>query len=93
MSVTYEAVLDVSEDGVLFLSGLLNAERQRRGTWSWTEDLVRPRIGCSPRTHVLAYGATLDVPADVLLLLLRQLCDVKVINLELVDPVHELPES
>lgn len=32
MSVTYEAVLDVSEDTVLFLSGLLHAERQRRGT-------------------------------------------------------------
>ena len=32
MSVTYEAVLDVSEDSVLFLSGLLDAERRRRGT-------------------------------------------------------------
>ncbi len=32
MSVTYTAVLDVSEDTVLFLSGLLHAERQRRGT-------------------------------------------------------------
>jgi hypothetical protein len=32
MSVTYEAVLDVSEDSVLFLSGLLHAERVRRGT-------------------------------------------------------------
>jgi hypothetical protein len=32
MSVTYTAVLDVSEDTVLFLSGLLRAERQRRGT-------------------------------------------------------------
>jgi hypothetical protein len=32
MSVTYEAVLDVSEDTVLFLSGLLHAERLRRGT-------------------------------------------------------------
>ena len=32
MSVTYTAVLDVSEDGVLFLSGLLHAERVRRGT-------------------------------------------------------------
>lgn len=32
MSVTYEAVLDVSEDSVLFLSGLLAAERVRRGT-------------------------------------------------------------
>ena len=32
MSVTYEAVLDASEDSVLFLSDLLHAERQRRGT-------------------------------------------------------------
>ena len=32
MSVTYTAVLDVSEDSVLFLSGLLHAERIRRGT-------------------------------------------------------------
>ena len=32
MSVTYEAVLDVSEDSVLFLSGLLHAERVRLGT-------------------------------------------------------------
>jgi hypothetical protein len=32
MSVTYEAVLDVSEDSVLFLSALLHAERVRRGT-------------------------------------------------------------
>jgi hypothetical protein len=32
MSVTYTAVLDISEDSVLFLSGLLRAERVRRGT-------------------------------------------------------------
>ena len=32
MSVTYTAVLDVSEDSVLFVSGLLHAERVRRGT-------------------------------------------------------------
>lgn len=32
MSVTYTAVLDVSEGSVLFLSGLLHAERRRRGT-------------------------------------------------------------
>ncbi len=32
MSVAYTAILDVSEDSVLFLSGLLNAERVRRGT-------------------------------------------------------------
>jgi hypothetical protein len=32
MSVSYTAVLDVSPDSVLFLSGLLDAERTRRGT-------------------------------------------------------------
>src|SRR3954451_17644690 len=32
MSVTYTGVLEVSEDSVLFLSGLLHAERVRRGT-------------------------------------------------------------
>jgi len=32
VSVTYTAVLDVSEDSVLFLSGLLHAERVRLGT-------------------------------------------------------------
>lgn len=32
MSVTYTAVLEVSEDCVLFLSTLLCAERLRRGT-------------------------------------------------------------
>ena len=32
MSVTYTAVLTVSEDSVLFLSGLLHAERICRGT-------------------------------------------------------------
>ncbi|MEO6086804.1 MAG: transposase family protein [Umezawaea sp.] len=32
MSVAYEAVLDVSEDSVLFLAALLGAERVRRGT-------------------------------------------------------------
>jgi hypothetical protein len=32
MSVAYAAVLEVSEDTVLFLSGLLHAERMRRGT-------------------------------------------------------------
>jgi hypothetical protein len=30
--VTYEAVLDMSEDSVEFLAGLLDAERVRRGT-------------------------------------------------------------
>jgi hypothetical protein len=32
MSVAYTAVLEVSEDSVLFLPGLLQAERVRRGT-------------------------------------------------------------
>lgn len=39
MSVTYQAVLDVSEDSVLFLSGLLDAERRRRGTREGTRAL------------------------------------------------------
>jgi hypothetical protein len=39
MSVTYTAVLDVSEDSVLFLSGLLHAERVRRGTRTDTRAL------------------------------------------------------
>jgi hypothetical protein len=39
MSVTYEAVLDVSEDSVLFLSALLDAERRRRGTRRGTRAL------------------------------------------------------
>jgi hypothetical protein len=39
VSVTYEAVLDVSEDSVLFLSGLLHAERVRRGTRTDTRAL------------------------------------------------------
>ena len=39
MSVTYEAVLDVSEDSVLFLSALLDAERRRRGTRKGTRAL------------------------------------------------------
>ena len=39
MSVTYTAVLDVSEDSVLFLSGLLRAERIRRGTRTATRSL------------------------------------------------------
>jgi hypothetical protein len=32
MSITYEAVLDMPEDSVLFLSGLLHDEQVRRGT-------------------------------------------------------------
>jgi hypothetical protein len=32
MSAAYTAVLEMSEDSVLFLSGLLHAERARRGT-------------------------------------------------------------
>lgn len=39
MSVTYTAVLEVSEDGVLFLSALLHAERRRRGTRKGTRVL------------------------------------------------------
>lgn len=39
MSVTYEAVLDMSEDGVGFLAGLLDAERVRRGTRAGTRSL------------------------------------------------------
>jgi hypothetical protein len=40
MSVSYEGVLEVSEDLVLFLSGLLNGERLRRGTRSGTRALT-----------------------------------------------------
>lgn len=39
MSVTYTAVLDVSEDSVGFLSALLHAERVRRGTRKGTRAL------------------------------------------------------
>jgi hypothetical protein len=39
VSVTYQAVLDASEDSVLFLSGLLHAERIRRGTRTDTRAL------------------------------------------------------
>lgn len=39
MSVAYTAVLEVSEDSVLFLSGLLLAERRRRGTRKGTRAL------------------------------------------------------
>jgi hypothetical protein len=39
MSVAYTAVLEVSEDNVLFLSGLLHAERVRRGTRKGTRAL------------------------------------------------------
>jgi hypothetical protein len=40
VSVTYEAVLDVSEAGVAFVSGLLAAERLRRGTRAGTRVLA-----------------------------------------------------
>ena len=40
MSIPYTAVLDVSEDSVLFLSGLLDAERRRRGTRKDTRALT-----------------------------------------------------
>jgi hypothetical protein len=39
MSITYEAVLDVSEDSARFLSTLLHAERVRRGTRKGTPAL------------------------------------------------------
>ena len=39
MSVTYAAVLDVSEESVTFLAGLLDAERVRRGTRAETRAL------------------------------------------------------
>jgi hypothetical protein len=39
MSVTYTAVLEASEDTVLFLSTLLHAERERRGTRKSTRAL------------------------------------------------------
>jgi hypothetical protein len=39
MSVTYTAVLPVSEDTVLFVSGLLHAERRRVGTRAGTRSL------------------------------------------------------
>ena len=39
MSVSYTAVLNVSEDSVLFLSALLAAERARRGTRKDTRSL------------------------------------------------------
>jgi hypothetical protein len=39
MSVTYTAVLPVSEHTVLFVSGLLHAERRRLGTRAGTRSL------------------------------------------------------
>jgi DDE superfamily endonuclease len=39
VSVTYTAVLDVCEDSVTFVSGLLDAERLRRGTRTGTRSL------------------------------------------------------
>jgi len=39
MSVTYTATLSVREETVLFVSGLLHAERQRRGTRTGTRAL------------------------------------------------------
>src|SRR5213083_1327794 len=39
MSVTYTATLSVREETVLFVSGLLHAERQRRGTRAGTRAL------------------------------------------------------
>jgi len=48
VSVTYTAVLDVSEDSVLFLSGLLHAERVRRGTRKDTRALSTYTQPCWP---------------------------------------------
>lgn len=39
MNVTYTATLNVREEIVLFVSGLLRAERQRRGTRAGTRAL------------------------------------------------------
>jgi hypothetical protein len=39
MSVTYSATLPVSEDTVLFVSGLLHAQRRRLGTRAGTRSL------------------------------------------------------
>jgi hypothetical protein len=39
MSVTYTATLTLREEAVLFVSGLLHAERQRRGTRDGTRSL------------------------------------------------------
>jgi hypothetical protein len=47
VSVAYEAVLDVSEDSVLFLSGLLRQERARRGTRKGTRGAVSSGHGDS----------------------------------------------
>src|SRR3954469_22775872 len=46
--VTYTAVLPVSEETVLFVSGLLAAERQRRGTRS-----RRRALGCYRQAGVI----------------------------------------
>lgn len=54
--VTYEAVLDVSNDSVLFLSGLLHAERVGRGTRKNTRALG------TYKQAVLALRWFLDAP-------------------------------
>jgi hypothetical protein len=41
MSVAYEAVPDVSEDSVLFLSGLLHAERVLGDRLKWTREFIQ----------------------------------------------------
>jgi hypothetical protein len=59
MSVTYTAVLDVSEGCVLFLSELLDAERTRRGTRKDTRSLQRlDRLRQPRRGHRGAGGAS-----------------------------------
>lgn len=48
-SVTYEAVLDLRRETVLFLSGLLHTERQRRGTRAG-----RRALGCFTQAVLIA---------------------------------------
>jgi hypothetical protein len=61
VSVTYTAVLDVSEDSVLFLSGLLHAERVRRGTRTDTRALSTYNRSRWRWRRQMAYAGT---PAD-----------------------------
>jgi hypothetical protein len=53
MSVAYTAVLEVSEDSVLFLSGLLHAERRRRGTRKGRRVLGTYKASCLGAALVL----------------------------------------
>ena len=67
VSVTYTAVLNVSEDSVLFLSGLLHVERARRGTRKDTRASSTTRSPSAPSCtrrfgydHRLIDGAVAD---------------------------------